>query len=473
MTHPTNSGTDAANLNEQDRTDSERARAELLAMPIEQVVGMVRGTDAAQDSIATSVDLDKLEALAREAMPGPWEVQVDERPHHRGGVHHERRIATSWEHGQLKAKYPVVTTSVGIGKEKDGPPYHMVGIREEDANFIAAANPETVLALIELARRALSQPVAAKGEDPYHLDDDDEVRFPNDTGVAVIHADRYWKLRGCEDICAALDAKPAPASPAQPDTTASASGLSLYAAKRVDGSGYGSWLYTNRERAELNLAGNGPLAPKYEIVELMEAPPAQHVVAVDERQQAHVMPPTRGTGSQHDTSTKVLTDDEMLVIADENDYAEEDPKCIVRLCRAVEDKAIRRFRAQGGNTNDSTPLAWLATDLDGRGDVGFTKEEAKRRAGEGCTEFFPLYDIAPAPAAAHEAGRTVYTCIGKGGRYRLLGLATGAGASRGQPDLRVYMAEDNPLELYYRTVADFDSRMAAAGAAGHEGGDHD
>jgi hypothetical protein len=41
--------------------------------------------------------------------------------------------------------------------------------------------------------------------------------------VAVIHADRYWKLRGCEDICAALDAKPATASPAQPDTTASAS----------------------------------------------------------------------------------------------------------------------------------------------------------------------------------------------------------------------------------------------------------
>jgi hypothetical protein len=49
------------------------------------------------------------------------------------------------------------------------------------------------------------------------------------------------------------------------------------------------------------------------------------------------------------------------------------------------------------------PTAWLATDLDGRGDVAFTKEEAKRRAGEGCTEFFPLYDSAPATQQAGAA----------------------------------------------------------------------
>jgi hypothetical protein len=51
------------------------------------------------------------------------------------------------------------------------------------------------------------------------------------------------------------------------------------------------------------------------------------------------------------------------------------------------------------------PTAWLATDLDGRGDVAFTKEEAKRRAGEGCTEFFPLYDSAPATQQAGAAER--------------------------------------------------------------------
>lgn len=49
------------------------------------------------------------------------------------------------------------------------------------------------------------------------------------------------------------------------------------------------------------------------------------------------------------------------------------------------------------------PTAWLATDLDGRGDVAFTKEEAIRRAGEGCVHLFPLVepiDLAAAPERA-------------------------------------------------------------------------
>ena len=59
-------------------------------------------------------------------------------------------------------------------------------------------------------------------------------------------------------------------------------------------------------------------------------------------------------------------------------------------------------------------------------------------------------------------GPTVYTCIGKGGEYLLLGTATGAGTSRGAPDLRIYMEADNPLALYYRTAEDFNNRMAAS-----------
>lgn len=72
------------------------------------------------------------------------------------------------------------------------------------------------------------------------------------------------------------------------------------------------------------------------------------------------------------TRNKVLTDDEMLVIADENDYAEEDPKCIVRLCRAVEAAVVARCRAEGGDGAPETsavesnraqqgePVAWYA-----------------------------------------------------------------------------------------------------------------
>lgn len=51
------------------------------------------------------------------------------------------------------------------------------------------------------------------------------------------------------------------------------------------------------------------------------------------------------------------------------------------------------------------PDAWLATDLDGRGDVGFNKEIAKSRAGEGCTEFFALFDHPPAQPDAELKAR--------------------------------------------------------------------
>ena len=56
------------------------------------------------------------------------------------------------------------------------------------------------------------------------------------------------------------------------------------------------------------------------------------------------------------------------------------------------------------------PLAWLATDLDGHGDVAFTKEEAKRRAGESCTYFYPLYDTdkpQPSPSSVGAAIRAL------------------------------------------------------------------
>lgn len=56
-----------------------------------------------------------------------------------------------------------------------------------------------------------------------------------------------------------------------------------------------------------------------------------------------------------------------------------------------------------------------------------------------------------------------YTCIGKGGKYLLLGTATGAGTSRDLEDLRIYIDAENPLGMYYRTVPNFDLRMAPAG----------
>ena len=40
-----------------------------------------------------------------------------------------------------------------------------------------------------------------------------------------------------------------------------------------------------------------------------------------------------------------------------------------------------------------TLIAYVATDLDGRYDVGTTPEKAKERAGHGCDTVFPIYDI--------------------------------------------------------------------------------
>lgn len=55
---------------------------------------------------------------------------------------------------------------------------------------------------------------------------------------------------------------------------------------------------------------------------------------------------------------------------------------------------------------------------------------------------------------------TVYTCIGKGGRYRLLGEATGAGLCRTFTDLLVYQDVETG-KLYFREPDDFADRMEA------------
>jgi hypothetical protein len=64
-----------------------------------------------------------------------------------------------------------------------------------------------------------------------------------------------------------------------------------------------------------------------------------------------------------------------------------DDQVVLNLEAALLPKTAQPLQQEG-----EKPLAWLATDLDGHGDVAFTKEEAKRRAGESCTYFYPLYD---------------------------------------------------------------------------------
>lgn len=101
-------------------------------------------------------DLATLRDIAKAATHGPWKIHLTEHPHHRGGSHKELTIDTAWDHGQLKAPYPVVTTSVGLGREPGGPGIHMVAMRAEDANHIASFNPAVTQKLLDLAERALA-----------------------------------------------------------------------------------------------------------------------------------------------------------------------------------------------------------------------------------------------------------------------------------------------------------------------------
>ena len=115
-----------------------------------------------------------LRQLAEAATSGPWQVITDEHPHYHGGTHKERRIFTVWHHPQLKGPWGIVNNSVGIGAEKGGPARHMVSIEEKNADYIAAANPTAILALldtIDVQRRLLERAEAVLVNSAYWKSD--------------------------------------------------------------------------------------------------------------------------------------------------------------------------------------------------------------------------------------------------------------------------------------------------------------
>ncbi|MCI3945524.1 ead/Ea22-like family protein [Pseudomonas syringae] len=97
------------------------------------------------------VDIEKLEALAKAATQGDWQVIETELPCRLGRPHVERRIFTTKDHPQLKAPYPVVNGSVALGNEET-PVHHMVSMTAEDAAYVAAANATAVLELTQTIR---------------------------------------------------------------------------------------------------------------------------------------------------------------------------------------------------------------------------------------------------------------------------------------------------------------------------------
>lgn len=111
----------------------------------------------------------RLRAAAEQATPGPWVVHVEIVPLNEHGretfkdevangefpVEKELHVFTEWDHPQLKG--PELVVSIWNSPYFERP--HGVFIREKDAAYIAAANPQTVLALLD-ERDALRQRAA-------------------------------------------------------------------------------------------------------------------------------------------------------------------------------------------------------------------------------------------------------------------------------------------------------------------------
>jgi hypothetical protein len=116
-------------------------------------------TDTLQSGAESAVDLDKLEALARAATPGPWDW---------GGTEcasQEQALAICKENLDATVKPGTHFCEVFLA---DGRRTALVGNGPtgiENAEFIAAANPAVVLDLIALARRATAPHAAIEQAD--------------------------------------------------------------------------------------------------------------------------------------------------------------------------------------------------------------------------------------------------------------------------------------------------------------------
>lgn len=75
---------------------------------------------------------------------------------------------------------------------------------------------------------------------------------------------------------------------------------------------------------------------------------------------------------------------------------------------------------------------------------------------------------AAVPGGGEPSGRELYTCIGKGGEYELIGHAMGAGKSKLINDLTVYRDTKTGV-LYFRELSDFQARMAPVAASAPQG----
>jgi len=92
-----------------------------------------------------------------------------------------------------------------------------------------------------------------------------------------------------------------------------------------------------------------------------------------------------------------------LHIRSTEDYLKADIEVLDGTHLQPEDSPVDLYLAPNAVSQmDGAAVAWLATDLDGNGDVAFTKDEARCRAGEICTEFVALVPAATTASASSD-----------------------------------------------------------------------
>jgi hypothetical protein len=115
-----------------------------------------------------TVDLDELERLARMATEGPWIVVDADNRGDRATVFH--------------------LNSEGLVLCADRPSYEFHGEPENDAKYLAACSPETLLALVAIARATKAY---VEANDAYN------AAFENEVSVAEVrHARIIMNLEG-------------------------------------------------------------------------------------------------------------------------------------------------------------------------------------------------------------------------------------------------------------------------------------
>ena len=107
------------------------------------------------------------DALAAVHTPGPWAVYSHELPSYWCKPHKSNTIGMASVHPQLGAPFPVVAMAHGTAEVEGGPRQLFVSIRDADAAYIAACNPQAITALLaelDTARAGIEAAVLAERE---------------------------------------------------------------------------------------------------------------------------------------------------------------------------------------------------------------------------------------------------------------------------------------------------------------------